>query len=92
MQRVKIRFEDRMIDSGLACFYSCIENIYYIYHILISIAPNSATGEDVVEFNLHGSIAVIDSMSDLLKRFHHLGVREAERGEFSKRYSMIIYI
>ena len=62
-------------------YYNYILNIKFVF-----LAPNSATGEDVVEFNLHGSLAVIDSMNDLLKGFSHFGVREAERGEFSKRY------
>lgn len=49
------------------------------------LGPNSATGEDVVEFNLHGSLAVIDSISKLFKSLSLFGLREAERGEFSKR-------
>lgn len=39
-----------------------------------------------MEFSLHGSIAVISSMKTVLTNFRSLGLREAERGEFSKRY------
>lgn len=53
--------------------------------IIEYLGPNSATGEDVVELNLHGSLAVIDSMKTLLRSFSSMGLREAERGEFSKR-------
>ncbi|MEY3196769.1 MAG: tRNA modification GTPase TrmE, partial [Pseudomonadota bacterium] len=45
-------------------------------------APCSFTGEDVVEFHLHGSIAVVRKMSEVLLS---LGIRIAEPGEFSKR-------
>lgn len=44
--------------------------------------PNSFTGEDVVEFHLHGNPFLLKKvMQELL----HLGVREAYRGEFSFR-------
>lgn len=45
--------------------------------------PHSFTGEDVVEFHVHGSRAVIDQLSDVLATF--TGVRPAEAGEFTKR-------
>lgn len=45
--------------------------------------PNSFTGEDVVEFHVHGSIAV---MNQMLRTFNSIdGFRLAERGEFCKR-------
>ena len=45
--------------------------------------PNSFTGEDIVEFHLHGSIAVV---SALLKRLaDYDGARLAEPGEFTRR-------
>jgi tRNA modification GTPase len=51
--------------------------------------PNSFTGEDVVEFHLHGSLAVI---SGIYSAFEHLNlkliegrIRPAEPGEFTKR-------
>ena len=45
-------------------------------------APNSFTGEDVIEFHTHGSSAVIEKLFATL-RAH--GARMAEPGEFSRR-------
>jgi tRNA modification GTPase len=45
-------------------------------------APNSATGEDVAEFHLHGSRAVLAAFIEVLNR---LGLRLAEPGEFTRR-------
>ena len=45
--------------------------------------PNSFTGEDVAEFHLHGSLAVIRAVLDVLGGM--TGLRPAERGEFTKR-------
>ncbi len=45
--------------------------------------PLSATGEDVAEFHVHGSMAVIDAMFEVLRSFD--GVRMAEPGEFTRR-------
>lgn len=47
-------------------------------------APASFTGEDVVELNVHGSIAVINAMHAFLEEHFRL----AERGEFTKRAFM----
>ncbi len=45
--------------------------------------PNSATGEDVAEFHVHGSAAVI---SGLFTAFNNIrGLRPAEPGEFTRR-------
>ena len=46
-------------------------------------APNSFTGEDVVEFHLHGGRAVIAALSDLLSAQANVGM--AEPGEFTRR-------
>lgn len=45
--------------------------------------PASATGENVVEFHVHGSRAVADAMSDALTSLD--GLRRAEPGEFTRR-------
>jgi tRNA modification GTPase len=45
-------------------------------------APHSATGEDVAEFHLHGSRAVLAAVMQVLGR---LGLRVAEPGEFTRR-------
>lgn len=57
-----------VIDYGIAIYYA---------------APNSFTGEDVVEYHLHGSTAVVKLLLDALKQQprHRL----AEPGEFTRR-------
>ena len=50
--------------------------------ILIFSKPCSFTGENVVEFHLHGSSAVISSVIKLLGNF--TGLRSAEAGEFTR--------
>jgi tRNA modification GTPase len=51
--------------------------------ILYFQAPQSYTGEDVVEFQLHGGRAVVDGVLEALSKIE--GCRQAEPGEFSKR-------
>ena len=46
-------------------------------------SPHSFTGEDVLEIHCHGSIAVIETILDVLSGIPNL--RHAEAGEFSKR-------
>jgi tRNA modification GTPase len=55
------------IDSGLALYF---------------VAPNSFTGEDVLELQGHGGPVVMDL---LLQQVVHLGARIARPGEFSER-------
>ena len=50
--------------------------------ILIFSKPYSFTGENVVEFHLHGSSAVVSSVIKLLCNFK--GLRSAEAGEFTR--------
>ncbi|MBA4696073.1 MAG: tRNA uridine-5-carboxymethylaminomethyl(34) synthesis GTPase MnmE [Legionella sp.] len=58
---------NELIDTGLALFFK---------------APHSFTGEDVVEFQLHGSPFVLDQViSETLRS----GARLARPGEFSER-------
>ncbi len=51
--------------------------------ILIFQAPDSFTGEDVVEFHLHGGPAVLNMLYEALLAMD--GLRIAEPGEFSRR-------
>ncbi|XP_022653418.1 uncharacterized protein LOC111247113 isoform X2 [Varroa destructor] len=46
-------------------------------------APNSFTGEDVVELQCHGSLAVIRALTSALASLE--GLRAAEPGEFARR-------
>ena len=50
--------------------------------ILIFRKPYSFTGENVVEFHLHGSSAVVSSVIKILGNFK--GLRSAEAGEFTR--------
>lgn len=58
---------DETLDEGLLLYFP---------------APNSFTGEDVVEFQGHGGPVVMDS---LLARLLECGARAARPGEFSER-------
>lgn len=58
---------NEVIDSGLALYF---------------VAPNSFTGEDVLELQGHGGPVVMDL---LLQRVISLGARIAKPGEFSER-------
>ncbi len=57
-----------IIDRGLAIYFK---------------APHSFTGEDVVELQVHGSLAVIRELLEVLS--HMKGLRPAGPGEFSRR-------
>jgi tRNA modification GTPase len=50
--------------------------------LLTFVAPNSFTGEDVIEINCHGGVLVAKKIMETIIRN---GARIAERGEFSKR-------
>jgi len=56
------------IDDGLALYFP---------------GPNSFTGEDVVEFQIHGGRAVVQALLDALSAIG--GLRLAEPGEFTRR-------
>ncbi len=56
------------LDDGLAVWFP---------------APNSYTGEDIVEFHIHGGVAVPAALLDVLSR--RPGLRLAEPGEFTRR-------
>ncbi len=51
--------------------------------VLPFAAPDSFTGEDVVELHLHGSIAIVQAVMERLALFP--GARMAEAGEFTRR-------
>ncbi len=50
--------------------------------VLYFPAPHSFTGEDVIEFHCHGSLAVHQAMA---KNFTALKARQADAGEFTRR-------
>ena len=62
------RSDNSVLDEALVLFFK---------------GPRSFTGEDVVEFHIHGGRAVISSVLSKLSTF--VNCRMAERGEFSRR-------
>ena len=59
--------DDALIDQAIMIYFS---------------APNSFTGEEIVEFQCHGGMIVAQEILDTILSY---GVRLAEPGEFSKR-------
>ena len=51
--------------------------------VIVFPGPDTATGEDIVEYQCHGSKAVVDAVIDALAA--RPGVRRAEPGEFTRR-------
>ncbi|TCT44682.1 tRNA uridine-5-carboxymethylaminomethyl(34) synthesis GTPase MnmE [Martelella mediterranea] len=51
--------------------------------VLFFAAPASFTGEDCIEFHLHGGRATVQAMLDCLSKFKN--TRHAEAGEFTRR-------
>ncbi|NJO55205.1 MAG: tRNA uridine-5-carboxymethylaminomethyl(34) synthesis GTPase MnmE, partial [Rhodospirillales bacterium] len=60
--------DEELLDEGLIVWFR---------------APCSVTGEDVVEFHLHGGRGVVDAVLEALARVP--GLRVAEPGEFTRR-------
>ena len=61
-------YQDNLIDNGLFIYFK---------------GPNSFTGEDVVEFNIHGSPVIMKEFMSILNTID--GFSYAKNGEFSKR-------
>ncbi len=59
--------------------HNIIDNALVIYFP----GPNTVTGEDVIEFHIHGSIVIEKKIYDVLTQLK--GFRIAARGEFTKR-------
>lgn len=54
--------------------------------VLVFESPRSFTGEDIVEFHVHGSMAVVAAVERCLAS--HAALRPAEAGEFTQRALM----
>ena len=67
---VLFKFKKEIIDQVILTYFK---------------APNSFTGEDILEINCHGSPAIVRKISKILS---FLGARLAEPGEFTKRALM----
>ncbi|OUV99154.1 MAG: tRNA uridine-5-carboxymethylaminomethyl(34) synthesis GTPase MnmE [Betaproteobacteria bacterium TMED156] len=80
----------KKLHPRLATYCSFKENAKNKFDNGIAIyfkSPNSFTGEDVVEFQCHGSIAVVNLLIETCLSYSNskFSVRLAEPGEFSKR-------
>ncbi|MDR2526299.1 MAG: tRNA uridine-5-carboxymethylaminomethyl(34) synthesis GTPase MnmE [Rickettsiales bacterium] len=64
----KLKYKNKLLDEALVIYFQ---------------SPNSFTGEDVCELNLHCSNYIIKRVFEILSNVE--GTRYAERGEFSKR-------
>ena len=65
---VYLHHDSQVIDSAVILYFP---------------GPQSATGDDVVEFHVHGSRAVVSALLTALSEFP--GLREAAPGEFTRR-------
>ncbi|OQR41717.1 hypothetical protein AS859_04105 [Aliarcobacter cryaerophilus] len=62
--------------------YDKEQNIIDEAIILYFKAPNSFTGEDIIEFQIHGGVVIASIVLDTVLEY---GARMATAGEFSKR-------
>ena len=67
LKKIKNNINNEIIDEGIVVWFP---------------GPNTYTGEDMVEFHVHGSKAVIDELQNVLSKYE--GCRLAEPGEFTK--------
>lgn len=72
------RFEPSKMYFGEICARDFSDKGYMVYFR----APHSFTGEDVVEFHLHGSPRILSGVVETLIA---LGARHADRGEYTRR-------
>jgi tRNA modification GTPase len=68
LRTIRSRFNHEIIDKALVLHFP---------------APRSVTGEDVCEFHVHGSAAVVEALLETLVSFETC--RAAEPGEFTRR-------
>jgi len=82
---VALRVTNRKdLPAGKICHGWVVDGEKKIDEVLILPfkAPNSYTGEDIIEIQCHGGLQVVKNILDLIIRH---GARPAQRGEFTKR-------
>ena len=84
-----VEIANKVIKKDLSPRIATLSKIYDLENNLIDVAlviyfkaPNSFTGEDIVEFQCHGGVVV---SKILLENLLKAGARLAEAGEFTKR-------
>src|SRR5688572_30692794 len=70
LELVLLKNGGKIIDKAMAVYFK---------------APHSFTGEDVVEFHVHGGRAVVQALCHALS---HMNMRMAEPGEFTRRATL----
>lgn len=75
----------KKVEAGRVYFSALKEGTKVLDRALVLYfkAPHSFTGEDVVEYQVHGGRGVIASVMQALSKID--GLRPAERGEYSRR-------
>lgn len=81
-QRLVVGSLPRPRQAGLRRFQSDSGEVFDQGLVLVFPGPSSFTGEDCVEFHLHGGSAILSAASEALVV---LGTRPAEAGEFTRR-------
>ncbi len=81
---LKITQKEKLFSrhATLSYLYDCKKDIIDESIVIYFKSPNSFTGEDIVEFQCHGGIAVANV---ILQEIIKCGARLANPGEFSKR-------
>ena len=69
--------------ASLRKIYDLNNNIVDNALIIYFPGPNTATGEDIIEFHIHGSTMIEKKIYDILAKTKNF--RVADRGEFTKR-------
>ena len=67
LKKIKNNKTNEIIDEGIVIWFP---------------GPNTYTGEDMVEFHVHGSKAVVEELQNVISKFENC--RLAEPGEFTK--------
>ena len=76
LENIKVRY------AHLTSLYTASNELIDQAIMIYFSAPNSFTGEEIVEFQCHGGMIVAQEILDTITSY---GVRLAEPGEFSKR-------
>ncbi|OYD26736.1 tRNA modification GTPase [Mycoplasma testudineum] len=84
LEVVKKVFSNPKIEHSTASYGYIRNGNQTIDEVLVIYfkGPNSFTGEDIIEINAHGGMVVLQNILEL---FFSLGLRQAEKGEFTRR-------
>ncbi len=85
LESAKLLTKLKKMEAGKVYFSPLTQNETILDKAIVLYfkAPHSFTGEDVVEYQVHGGRGVINALTNALSQMD--GLRPAERGEFSRR-------